>query len=137
MSSLTVTKYHDDGEKELGPTVATLSLGSQAVMTLRPKAKCRVGAESKNAKGTKVDVLKMVLRHGDLVVMHGTGIQKLYEASGPFKYCLKFTNSQTACCDSPGGFAVCFNLSLRPSRAHGECRREAASRDQRHASGRP
>lgn len=72
-------QYHDDGEKELGPTVATLSLGAQAIMTLRPKAKVNLGVNSKNARGTKPDVLKMVLRHGDLVVMHGTGIQKLYE----------------------------------------------------------
>ena len=30
-------KYHDDGEKELGPTVATLSLGGNATMCMRMK----------------------------------------------------------------------------------------------------
>ncbi|KAH8816837.1 hypothetical protein F5884DRAFT_236441 [Xylogone sp. PMI_703] len=30
--------YHDDGEAELGPTVATLSLGAAATMSFRPKA---------------------------------------------------------------------------------------------------
>jgi alkylated DNA repair dioxygenase AlkB len=58
-------------------------------MMLRPKAKCSVGAESRNAKGTKVDILKMVLRHGDLVVMHGTGIQKLYEVCYFLNLCLQ------------------------------------------------
>jgi len=32
-------KYHDDGEKGLGPRIATLSLGAPATMTLRLKAK--------------------------------------------------------------------------------------------------
>lgn len=38
--STTVTytlQYHDDGEKDLGPTIATLSLGGDAVMTVRMK----------------------------------------------------------------------------------------------------
>ncbi len=50
-------------------------------MTLRPKAKTKLGRTSKNAKGTKGDVLRMILRHGDLIVMHGPEIQKLYEVS--------------------------------------------------------
>lgn len=48
-------------------------------MSLRPKAKAKLGPISKNAKGTKLDVLKFVLNHGDLVVMHGRGVQKYYE----------------------------------------------------------
>ncbi|MCJ1470214.1 hypothetical protein MMC07_008859 [Pseudocyphellaria aurata] len=31
--------YHDDGEKDLGPTIATLSLGGNAIMTIRMKQK--------------------------------------------------------------------------------------------------
>ncbi|KAL4797732.1 hypothetical protein BDV19DRAFT_43474 [Aspergillus venezuelensis] len=31
--------YHDDGESSLGPTIASLSLGSEAVMTMRMEAK--------------------------------------------------------------------------------------------------
>lgn len=30
-------QYHDDGEKDLGPTIATMSLGGSAVMTVRMK----------------------------------------------------------------------------------------------------
>lgn len=30
-------QYHDDGEKDLGPTIATMSLGGDAVMTVRMK----------------------------------------------------------------------------------------------------
>lgn len=40
-------KYHDDGEKGLGPRIATLSLGGRAKMSLRIKSKYFVGC-SKN-----------------------------------------------------------------------------------------
>jgi alkylated DNA repair dioxygenase AlkB len=49
-------------------------------MYLRPKAKSGLGPGSKNARGTKRDVLKIILHHGDIVIMHGPGIQKFYEA---------------------------------------------------------
>ena len=48
-------------------------------MKLRPKAKSGIGSDSKNKQGTKGDFLRILLLHGDLVVMHGSGIQKLYE----------------------------------------------------------
>ena len=67
-------KYHDDGEDTLGPTVATLSLGSPAIMSFRPKKK-----HVKNHK----EVLSFPLYHGDMVVMHGAEIHKYYEVSGP------------------------------------------------------
>jgi hypothetical protein len=95
--------------------VATLSLGSQALMTLRPKAKYNLGPDSNNARGTKADVLKMVLRHGDLITMHGTGIQKLYEVCSLAYSMLKLANSQTACRDAKGEAPFCFNVSLCPS----------------------
>ncbi|KUJ09311.1 uncharacterized protein LY89DRAFT_598097 [Mollisia scopiformis] len=72
--------YHDDGEKTLGPTVATLSLGADAMMKFRPKKKSTIGV-SKGAKGNKADYLKIVLKHGDLLIMHGNGIHKDYEHS--------------------------------------------------------
>ncbi|RFU26389.1 hypothetical protein B7463_g9945, partial [Scytalidium lignicola] len=77
----TAIGYHDDGESELGPTVATLSLGAAATMSFRPKARNSLGLNSgrRNAAGTKPDALKITLEHGDLVVMHGRDIQKLYE----------------------------------------------------------
>ncbi|KAI0883663.1 uncharacterized protein GGS22DRAFT_189634 [Annulohypoxylon maeteangense] len=62
---------HDDGEKELGPTVATLSLGSASLMKFSAKKGVNVGAKGKF-------VLSLVLKHGDMLVMHGAGIQKFY-----------------------------------------------------------
>lgn len=32
-------QYHDDGEKDLGPTIASISIGGEAIMTIRMKAK--------------------------------------------------------------------------------------------------
>ncbi|KAL1884208.1 hypothetical protein VTK73DRAFT_5344 [Phialemonium thermophilum] len=73
--------YHDDGEKQLGPTVATLSLGSPAVMSFRPKRKAKIQTTygKKGPKGDFVEVLVLPLYHGDLVVMHGTRIHRLYD----------------------------------------------------------
>ncbi|KAK1656092.1 hypothetical protein BDP81DRAFT_278022, partial [Colletotrichum phormii] len=71
--------FHDDGEDTLGPTVATLSLGSPAIMFFAKKTK-----NVKNAKKTKKDeeyrpvVLKFPLYHGDIVVMHGSRIHEKY-----------------------------------------------------------
>ncbi|TQN75222.1 Alpha-ketoglutarate-dependent dioxygenase alkB-like protein 3 [Colletotrichum shisoi] len=61
--------YHDDGEDTLGPTVATLSLGSPAQMCFKMKP-------SYAGKGSKV--LQLPIFHGDLVVMHGTRIHQAY-----------------------------------------------------------
>ncbi|KAI0602778.1 hypothetical protein F4775DRAFT_600732 [Biscogniauxia sp. FL1348] len=71
--------YHDDGEKELGPTVATLSLGSPAVMYFRPKKRTTIGEASKSKKGDRPPMLGFVLEHGDMVIMHGRDIHKYYE----------------------------------------------------------
>lgn len=61
-------------------------------MCVRPKAKSGLGAERRNQKGTKGDVLKMVLNHGDLVVMHGSDIQKYYEVCNPSYFTDVITN---------------------------------------------
>ncbi|KAI5925710.1 hypothetical protein F4810DRAFT_717385 [Camillea tinctor] len=71
--------YHDDGEKELGPTVATLSLGSPATMYFRPKKRTTLGKATKSKKGERQPMLGFVLEHGDMVVMHGSDIHKYYE----------------------------------------------------------
>lgn len=71
--------YHDDGEKELGSTIATLSLGASALMRFRPKRTAELGAPSTNLRGTKTHALQLKLKHGDIVVMSGADIQKLYE----------------------------------------------------------
>ncbi|KAL2883895.1 hypothetical protein SGCOL_000530 [Colletotrichum sp. CLE4] len=71
--------FHDDGEDTLGPTVATLSLGSPAIMFFAKKTK-----NAKRTKKTKKDeeyrpvVLKFPLYHGDIVVMHGSRIHEKY-----------------------------------------------------------
>lgn len=39
MHLLTPIQYHDDGESSLGPTIATLSLGGKATMSIRMKDK--------------------------------------------------------------------------------------------------
>ncbi|KAE9365208.1 hypothetical protein N431DRAFT_420140 [Stipitochalara longipes BDJ] len=73
--------YHDDGEKTLGSTVASISLGCSSTMKWRPKRLNKIVSEqeNKNQRGTKKEVLSIVLKHGDIVVQHGSGIQKLYE----------------------------------------------------------
>ncbi|KAJ2986248.1 hypothetical protein NUW58_g5117 [Xylaria curta] len=80
--------YHDDGEKELGPTVATLSLGSPSVMNFRAKKKADFGDK---LRADRV-LLSFVVEHGDLVIMHGTKIHKYYDhavtAGGIRRYAL-------------------------------------------------
>ncbi|WDK17913.1 hypothetical protein CGRA01v4_09198 [Colletotrichum graminicola] len=61
--------YHDDGEDTLGPTVATLSLGSPSLMSFKMK---------KSYAGKDKKVLQLTMFHGDLVVMHGTRIHQAY-----------------------------------------------------------
>ncbi|KAL3418928.1 hypothetical protein PVAG01_09149 [Phlyctema vagabunda] len=89
----TKISWHDDGEKELGPTVATLSLGADATMSFRPKKKSNVcGPPKTSNEGEKPTVLKIKLGHGDLLIMHGTQIQKLYdhmvEPNGKLRFAL-------------------------------------------------
>ncbi|TGO51579.1 hypothetical protein BCON_0158g00050 [Botryotinia convoluta] len=77
--------YHDDGEDTLGETVATLSLGASSTMCFRPKNKSTIGGVLKPGKGNlgskaaKKDYAKVTLNHGDIIVMHGSGIHKYYE----------------------------------------------------------
>ena len=70
-------QFHDDGEKELGPTVAALSLGSPSLMKFRPKRKWNFPVE-KLSKDYKT-VLEVPMKHGDIMVMHGKAIQRYYE----------------------------------------------------------
>ncbi|KFY32355.1 hypothetical protein V493_00282 [Pseudogymnoascus sp. VKM F-4281 (FW-2241)] len=98
--------YHDDGESTLGPTVATLSLGASATMSLRPKAKAAVGITSRNAKGTKAPILRVTLEHGDMVIMHGSGVQQYYEhevvPNGSLRFALtcRYIRSETLSSDA-------------------------------------
>lgn len=69
---------HDDGERELGPTVAAFSVGSPAHMIFRPKWKEDFPEAVRNKTHYK-PVLSFNLFHGDIVVMHGAAIHRLYE----------------------------------------------------------
>ncbi|OTB03923.1 hypothetical protein M426DRAFT_23247 [Hypoxylon sp. CI-4A] len=69
---------HDDGEKELGPNVASLSLGSPSVMHFMPKKGVNVGNTKDIDQKHRKPILSILLKHGDLLVMHGERIQKLY-----------------------------------------------------------
>ncbi|KAI1263791.1 hypothetical protein F5Y18DRAFT_428666 [Xylariaceae sp. FL1019] len=57
--------YHDDGEEQLGPIVATASYGSPSIMHFK-------------AKGDKKPCLTLNLQHGDQVIMNGTDIHAFY-----------------------------------------------------------
>ncbi|KAJ4468124.1 hypothetical protein J3R30DRAFT_3346674 [Lentinula aciculospora] len=63
--------FHTDDEKGLGPVVAGLSLGSPALMHFR-RRDVKHGPERKTC-------LSIVLRHGDVLVMDGIGVQQFYE----------------------------------------------------------
>ncbi|KAI5867639.1 hypothetical protein GGS23DRAFT_612775 [Durotheca rogersii] len=69
---------HDDGEKEVGPNVATLSLGSPAQMRFHPKKNTNLGNPQDKSKRHRQPMLGFLLEHGDTLVMHGSQIQKLY-----------------------------------------------------------
>lgn len=63
----------------MGPTVATLSLGSPAVMRFRPKKNNKIGIAGKNIRGEKLAVVTIPLYHGDICIMHSVELQKNYE----------------------------------------------------------
>ena len=134
LSGANELKMHDDGEKDLGPDIASVSVGGAATMKFRIKSKywtakaltadnydperwvvpgsqawkTRIAVndlyeagrtqEYEAAKNELVGllaskdeqkrnngpaVLSLELRHGDMVVMHGERIQKIYEVSTP------------------------------------------------------
>lgn len=78
-------KYHDDGESELGPAVAALSLGSPSTMRFRPKRNTQFFLPTRLEQGRICykEVLEVTMKHGDIMVMIGTEIQKVYEVSNP------------------------------------------------------
>ncbi|TYJ58787.1 hypothetical protein B9479_000623 [Cryptococcus floricola] len=63
--------YHDDGEPGLGPVVASLSLGSSAIMSFRPKP-------GEKQRGNPDVALNITLSHGDFMIMEGHEIQRKY-----------------------------------------------------------
>jgi len=65
--------FHSDSERGLGPVVASLSLGSTAEMHFRLHAKYTV------TEGHRKVAMSILLRHGDVLVMEGAGVQEYYE----------------------------------------------------------
>ncbi|KAJ3724864.1 hypothetical protein C8R42DRAFT_463116 [Lentinula raphanica] len=63
--------FHTDDEKGLGPVVAGLSLGSPALMYFRRR-------DIKHGPERRI-CLSIILRHGDILVMDGAGVQEYYE----------------------------------------------------------
>ncbi|KAN0066287.1 hypothetical protein ACQY0O_000381 [Thecaphora frezii] len=87
--------FHDDGEPGLGPIVASLSLGAEATIKFRVKAKFLVdspppsraaGAENVKAMRDEMQienrhrtVLTLRLRHGSVCVQEGEELQRRFE----------------------------------------------------------
>ncbi|KAJ3549725.1 hypothetical protein NM688_g5149 [Phlebia brevispora] len=67
--------FHSDSERGLGPVVASLSLGASACMYFRLHARYAFD----EMPDENPLVLKLFLRHGDVVVMEGAGVQTCYE----------------------------------------------------------
>ncbi|KAI0655889.1 hypothetical protein C8Q70DRAFT_922757 [Cubamyces menziesii] len=67
--------FHSDAERGLGPRVASLSLGSSAYMHFRLLKKYRTDKGS----GASQNAMTLFLRHGDVLIMDGAGIQEYYE----------------------------------------------------------
>lgn len=90
---MSYAQFHSDSEKGLGPTVASLSMGSTALMHFRrhvdmenPKAKSPYALSlilrhvSVNKEVRVIHILTCTLRfQGDVLVMDGDGVQKYYE----------------------------------------------------------
>ncbi|PNH33007.1 hypothetical protein BJF96_g3820 [Verticillium dahliae] len=88
--------YHDDGEDTLGPTVATLSLGSSARMLFAEKTKYNPKTKKGTRSTARNQVLAFPVHHGDMVVMHGAQVHQQYdhkvEPSGKRRFALTCRN---------------------------------------------
>ncbi|KAI9461318.1 hypothetical protein BJY52DRAFT_1117206 [Lactarius psammicola] len=65
--------FHSDSERGLGPVVASVSLGCVAEMHFRLHSKYTV------SDGHRKVAMSLILRHGDVLVMEGAGVQEYYE----------------------------------------------------------
>lgn len=82
---------HSDGEKDLGPIVASLSLGSPAIMKFRPVPSKWMSDDGQLKEGRKTPpvVIELTLRHGDTLVMEGAEIQEYYQVRKTSKTVLR------------------------------------------------
>jgi len=79
--------FHSDDEKGLGPVVAGLSFGSPAIIHFRLQKRHRevktgdaaIGDDDNDGRDLKKVLASFVLRHGDILVMEGAGVQGYYE----------------------------------------------------------
>ncbi|KAN0134053.1 hypothetical protein V8E53_008271 [Lactarius tabidus] len=65
--------FHSDSERGLGPVIASLSLGCVAEMHFRLHSKYTI------SDGPRKVAMSLILRHGDVLVMEGAGVQEYYE----------------------------------------------------------
>lgn len=75
-------QYHDDGESTLGPTIATLSLGSRAKMMIRMKAKYYFGIKKSGVYNHLAPVLpgcKMYEERLELSSLYGKISNEAFE----------------------------------------------------------
>ncbi|KAF8513163.1 hypothetical protein BU17DRAFT_53515, partial [Hysterangium stoloniferum] len=73
-------EYHSDGEKDLGPVVAALSLGAGASMKFRPvPTKWREANDGVKSPKKPPNVIELTLYHGDVLIMDGLDIQEYYQ----------------------------------------------------------
>ncbi|CAK5269412.1 unnamed protein product [Mycena citricolor] len=77
--------FHSDSEKGLGPNVAGLSMGAPAVMHFQPTLRYAEHLKTLDGPGAKTKTkgvrtcLSVVLKHGDVCLMEGTGVQDFYQ----------------------------------------------------------
>ncbi|KAJ7486476.1 hypothetical protein FB451DRAFT_1026883 [Mycena latifolia] len=72
------SSFHRDSERGLGPVVAGLSMGSPALMHFRLLSKYTPRDEQ------RANAMTVVIRHGDVLVMEGAGVQDFYEYAEAF-----------------------------------------------------
>jgi len=96
--------FHSDSERGLGPVVASLSLGCVAEMHFRLHSKYTA------SDGPRKIAMSLILRHGDVLVMEGAGVQEYYEHAVVPK---NFRIVATARSISPENYATSINDGLK------------------------
>ncbi|KDQ21698.1 hypothetical protein BOTBODRAFT_61333 [Botryobasidium botryosum FD-172 SS1] len=79
--------FHSDAERGLGNVVASLSMGSPAIMSFRKahvrlqqaSSKAEIAEAVSDTKAMRHTLINIVLRHGDILIMQGPQLQDTYE----------------------------------------------------------
>lgn len=103
-----VGTVHSDGEKDLGPIVASLSLGSSATMRFRPIPSrwSTEGLPEALVRKSPPIVLTLTLQHGDVLIMEGAEIQEYYQV-GKDASAVTSTERDITACRSPVRVSYC------------------------------